>query len=360
MKIVVIDVAAESGGALTILRSFYDYAVKNGGAHSWVFLLSGGYIAPAPNIEVHTMPDIKKNWLARIRWELFEAGRLVRLLHPDAVFSLQNLTVFGLRGIPQYIYMHQVLPFQTEKRFSPFRRSERVFALYQRLYRPLISRSVRASRGVFVQGDFTRRILVSRHRHDAAKIYLAPPPLAGLPVKKAEYAPESSVGCRRFLYPASGAVYKNHACITEAVWMLAGRGYRDFRVVFTLPREAAVRSLPQIEYAGHIEPGRLYEMYADSVLVFPSYIESYGMPLAEAMQAGAVIFAAGCDYARELLAGYPNAYFFDPFRPAGLASLMAELLDGRITYHAVGPRPQPNGWETVLRVITGGKGGPGQ
>lgn len=73
------------------------------------------------------------------------------------------------------------------------------------------------------------------------------------------------------------------------------------------------------------------EEYCKSALIFPSYIETVGLPLVEAMSVGAVILAADCEYAHEVLDGYENAFLFDPFKPAELAGLMNSCIDKRIT-----------------------------
>ena len=74
----------------------------------------------------------------------------------------------------------------------------------------------------------------------------------------------------------------------------------------------------------------MLKRYNESSLVFPSYIESFGLPLAEARAMGTVIFASDCPFSREVLAGYENAYFFDPFKPEQLAALMEDSICGRI------------------------------
>ena len=43
-----------------------------------------------------------------------------------------------------------------------------------------------------------------------------------------------------------------------------------------------------------------------------------------------IILAADCDYSREVLAGYENAYFFNPFKPEELAILMKKIISNDI------------------------------
>jgi len=52
-------------------------------------------------------------------------------------------------------------------------------------------------------------------------------------------------------------------------------------------------------------------MYAKSILVFPSYVESFGLPLLEAKLTGTYIIASDTPFCREILNGYDNVEFFE-------------------------------------------------
>jgi glycosyltransferase involved in cell wall biosynthesis len=62
-------------------------------------------------------------------------------------------------------------------------------------------------------------------------------------------------------------------------------------------------------------------------LIFPSYLETFGLPLLEARFFNAPIAASDRPFAREILEGYSNADFFDPFSPDDLANKMKKYLE---------------------------------
>ena len=66
----------------------------------------------------------------------------------------------------------------------------------------------------------------------------------------------------------------------------------------------------------------LFAQYARSVLVFPSYIETIGLPLLEARSVGAPILAADCLYARDGVGDYEKAEFFEAFDAKKLSEMM--------------------------------------
>ena len=111
MRIVVNDIAASTGGAMTVLRDFYRCVCENDTENEWIFLLGDKYFEETDNVKIISMPDIKKSGFKKL-WFDFVAGRkYISALKPDVVFSLQNIITFGLKA-PQVVYVHQPLPFQ--------------------------------------------------------------------------------------------------------------------------------------------------------------------------------------------------------------------------------------------------------
>ena len=65
MRIMVFDVPAESGGALTILKQYYDRAI-NDKDNQWLFVISTPYLNETENVKVLRYPWIKKSWFHRL------------------------------------------------------------------------------------------------------------------------------------------------------------------------------------------------------------------------------------------------------------------------------------------------------
>ena len=117
MRIVVNDIAASAGGALTVLESFYRYVREFDTENEWVFLLGSDLLEESDRIRTVVLPEVKGSWLRRLAFDLISGRRLIRSLKPDVVFSLQNTYTYGV-GCPQVVYVHQSLPFQQAKNFS--------------------------------------------------------------------------------------------------------------------------------------------------------------------------------------------------------------------------------------------------
>jgi glycosyltransferase involved in cell wall biosynthesis len=74
--------------------------------------------------------------------------------------------------------------------------------------------------------------------------------------------------------------------------------------------------------AGQLPREQILGLYRCSILVFPSLLETFGLPLLEARQAGGWIVASDTPFAREILDGYSRAYFSKPHSPEDLARSM--------------------------------------
>ena len=141
-----------------------------------------------------------------------------------------------------------------------------------------------------------------------------------------------------FFYPATGIPYKNHRIIIEACKALGKDANKDYSVIFTLREDQldpeTVKAIKEfgipVSFIGAVKREKIFEYYSRSVLLFPSYIESYGLPLEEARLAGDIIFASDCAFSREILQGYNNAYYFNPFSASELADLMRLSIEGKI------------------------------
>jgi len=322
MRIVVNDIAASSGGALTILESFYRYVRDSGGDHEWVFLLGSDLLEETESIRTVVLTEVKGSWLRRLAFDLVSGRRLIRSLKPDVIFSLQNTYTYGL-ACPQVVYVHQPLPFQRAKHFSLLRRDERSLAIYQHVIGAVIKQSIRRADHVIVQTQWMRDAILDQVRVASNRVTRVLPDLEDL----SPYKRKGPLDTAAFFYPTSSTLYKNNECVYAACRLLGERGVHDFTVTMTLDAPAAD---PHVAAIGRVPREQVMQIVSRSTLIFPSLIETYGLPLAEARAVGAIVLAADLPYAREVLQGYANAYFFDPASPSQLADMMSQVISAGI------------------------------
>ena len=327
MKILVYDVAASSGGALTVLNSFYEEFCKDT-KNEYIFVLSVCELKEQPHIKVLNFPWIKKSPLHRMYFDQVLAHKLVKKYHVDKVLSLQNIEL-PHAGVPQIVYEHNALPFSEYK----FRPQEAFRPWYsQQILGRMMKRSIRRAEQVLVQTNWMKEEIIRQCGIPADRVEVKFPPVEMLkthPWKMDE-------ACPIFFYPAGPPAYKNHRTFLKACELLKEQGMKDYRVIWTvtgeenegmkkLKAEAEKNKLP-IEFIGPVPRTQLFEQYASSVLVFPSYIETIGLPLLEARSVGAPILAADCLYARDGVGDYDRAEFFETFDSEALSRLMKQKI----------------------------------
>ncbi len=345
MRIVVNDIAASKGGALTVLKDFYNCVRENDTENEWIFLLGDNILEETDNIKIMTLPEIKGNRMKKLIFDLFTGRKFMKKLKPDLIFSLQNTIVFGMK-VPQIIYLHQSIPFQTIKNFSFFKSSERSLAVCQYLIGGIIKKSVKACDKVIVQTKWMKEAVMEQCRLPKEKIVQVAPTVADI----SSYDTSRPFNKNSFFYPTAPAIYKNNAAIYKACEILK-KNHADFDVTLTLTENFGKDN---IHCVGRLPYGEVIEKYAESTLIFPSYIETFGFPMAEARKVGTIVLASDCPFSREVLDNYESAYFFDPFKPEELAELMERVMTGDIVkkeFHTIPLFELGNSWKKIIQIL---------
>lgn len=345
MRIVVNDIAASKGGAMTVLKDFYQYVKENDTVNEWIFLLGDNYLEPTDNISIVTFPEIKKSWAKRLLFDSFTGKKFISTLHPDVVLSLQNTAVRGVK-VPQVVYMHQSIPFQTVKNFSFFKSSERKLAVYQHIVGRVIKDSLRKADKVIVQTEWIKKAVANQCGIEESRIVKAFPIVRDL----TDYVDEGVFDKTTFFYPTSAGIYKNNSVVFDASKRLDGDNVKH-SVVLTLNESDSKGS---VKCVGRLPYEEVLDFYNKSTLIFASYIETFGYPMAEASKMGAIVIASDCPFSREVLEGYDNAYFFSPNDSDALADLMKKVVSGEISKKAIpceNVTEQNDGWKTVIETV---------
>jgi hypothetical protein len=184
---------------------------------------------------------------------------------------------------------------------------------------------------------------------DCVKVIGQPPPSWFTLSRKVPSSHGNSDGLRLF-YPAAGYPHKNHK-IFEELLPLDLDGVVD-RLVLTLPEER-FSSVPEwLSCVGRLNhAGCLSEYEKADALIFPSVLESYGLPLVEAMVMGIPVVAADLPYARVLCGD--EGFYFDPESSDSLVEackrLKARLSDGWQPDWSSSLKAMPKTWETVAQ-----------
>lgn len=313
--IVIYDVHASETGALSILNDFYEqvcgYEDKS---IQWIFVVSIPEYQETENIKVLRYPWVKKSWFHRLYFDFVIGRNIIKKYKPDEVYSLQNKGVSFFKG-KQYVYLH--LAFILCEYSFRLGVDEKKLWFYQKILSKAIFHSLKNVNKVIVQTNWMKDALIKKCKIYPDKVIVQSPKLTSNILCRFS---EKEENYRRFFYPATAFRYKNHVTLLKAIEYAVERGLKSYEVIFTIkPQENDyTRELWQftetkrlnVKFLGQISRKEVFEIYSKSVLLFPSTLESFGMPLLEARLTGCPVIASDCPFSHEILDGYKKADFF--------------------------------------------------
>lgn len=332
--IMIYDVHASESGALSILNDlYYQINLYQDKTIKWIFVISVPTFEEKENIIVKRFPWVKKNWAYRYYFEVVTTRCLLMEFKPDKIFSLQNKGISFFKK-EQLVYLH--LPFiLTDHKFNLKTDGSKIW-LYQNVISKSVFKSLRRVNVVIVQTNWMKQALIKKGKIMPERIFIQKPDISGNNVIKYVDTPESR---KRFFYPATAFYYKNHITLLKALDYAQKKGMKDYEMIFTITGQENrySRKLSKfvcehklnVQFRGEISRRQVFEIYAKSILIFPSYVESFGLPLLEARISNTFIIASDCSFSREILKGYEKAYYFPKLDYKCLANKLQMVMESK-------------------------------
>lgn len=297
---------AREGGAAAVAEGLITAASRMGAPIHFVI--------PAPLARrVRTNPErVTVLGSGRSSLRLLEARNTVVRMNPRAVLLLDNLPL--LTGLPEVVLVHNALLAVP----GAWRRNVR--AAWLRIWWPKVRSFVAPS-----------RTLAEALQEIAPRV-----PCTAIPHGvDIEPAPRVLEAEPTLLYVGHPYPYKNLAVLVEALHRLPDavrlQWTLDLADKRTEPLQRRARALAvedRISWLGELDRDAVRRAYARShVFVYPSDIESFGLPLAEALRCGVPVVTSDRRWAREVCGS--TALYCDPHDPDQLAAAVARLLDDR-------------------------------
>lgn len=290
-------------------------------------------------------------------------------IEPDLVISLQNTGVACLKNVWQVIYYHQPLPFYPQN-WNPLKRDERFLAFYKYAYPLFVSNSIKRGKVDFVaQIPFIKDGIERLYGIEKEYVHVLFPDTEHVERDKLEpYSFEE--GTFNFIYPATNVKYKNHMQLVKAVAALKNKDEKTGRLVrihLTLKelenpdlvleaKKLDVRN--NIVFHGSIPHEELLRMLNSSHgLLFPSTIETLGLPLLEAAKLGKAIVAADLLYAHQVVRAYKGVRYALANDVEAWAGKILELCTEKLLKYEEMLQPENSSWDEFFRLVETRLGG---
>jgi glycosyltransferase involved in cell wall biosynthesis len=310
--------ALKSGGALSILRQFLE-GIKDNNTY-FVFVNKELEWKDKGLTKINLIPIDTSSSVKRIIWDWFGLKQWLKKhnLFPAATVSLQNTSIATVKGSVLFIYLHQALLFHHQS-WSFFKKNERSFAFYKYIYPLFVFIFTNRSTKYIVQTQWMKNALCKKYKKNKESIYVIKPAILACDIGTVKLL--NLPYKQTIFYPATGAVFKNHKEIICALGALKKRNVDLSSVGLYLTINAnedkEISKLinqfdlnANVQFLGDLSYDNVLVYYKScTTVVFPSYIESFGLPLLEAAAFGKPLIALDTDYAREVIENYKGVIF---------------------------------------------------
>ena len=365
MKNVVVSAASlRMGGAVTIYNQFIKHLREEiGDCHYFIFV---NKVVSTPDIDGvrYYVIDIE----SRSKRQWFDNKGCKEILNaegfnPDYVISLQNTGVKCLAELPQLVYYHQSLPF-FNKSWNPFKKDERSKFLYKHFYLHFVRKTITSHTHFAVQTKIMKENLVKRLSIAKDRVHVCFPDvdLPDIEHIKVYPFPEDKIN---LIYPSLYAPHKEHKVLLNALSLMKqvdSQRLKDVRLYFTVNIDEAPNLCRYVKknnlndivvFMGRLPYEETLSLYRSAhAMLFPSPIETLGLPLIEAAAFGLKIVAPDVPYAHEVLEGYEGVEYAISENPKSWAERIAEVVKQPKQRYSVFHPKNKEGWKEFFNLFS--------
>lgn len=331
-KVVVSAVNLVNGGPLTILQKCMEalsfYAITHN--VEVIALIHKKDLCDYPNIAYIEIPWAKKSWINRLFFEYIYTKKISKRIKPKLWMSLHDITP-NVEADIRVVYCHNPTPFYHPKiKDAKFNYKEFIFSLF---YRYLYRINIHKNDFVIVQQNWLKDAFIKMFTLKKDKV------IVSRPIEKIEkrvFIDRRKKNDFIFLFPAFPRTFKNFEVICDACAILEKKGFEDYKVLLTLSGTEnsyakylyqRYKHLKTVSFCGLLPKERVYLLYEETdCLIFPSKLETWGLPISEFAIFKRPMLVADLPYAHETAAGAEKVCFFNPYNPKELAERMEEIV----------------------------------
>lgn len=362
-KLIISGINFFEGGPLSLLKDCLSYLDESNYAASYDIVALVSKVSLYQDLKVRRIkfiefPSARENYIKRLFYEYYYFFKLSKEWKPDLWFSLHDITP-NVISKKQVVYCHNPAPFYSLS-FKEFL-LEPKFGFFNHLYKFVYRKNIKRNAFVIVQQDWLREKFATLFKIDKKKIIVAHPNVAPLfPYLK------SPTEKKIFIFPTLPRVFKNIEILGESASLLHKRGISNFEIIITIHGtenkyakwiKKNYGHLTSLRFIGKQTRERIFELYAKAdCLIFPSKLETWGLPISEFKQTNKQILLADLPYAHETIGDYESVCFFDPLAEVDLANKMEYIITHDKIISKPGLKeiispPMANNWDELFQII---------
>ena len=332
--IVVSAVNLVEGGTLTILHQCLSclnsyYASK----YNIIALVHSKELFHYDNIDYCEFTWVKKSWIRRIYFEYVYCLSLSKKLKPHLWLSLHDITPNIIADL-KVVYCHNPSPFlKTDLKLFRYNYKEFLFSLF---YKWIYRINIKKNTLVIVQQKWLKCAFARMFDIPLNRIAVARPNSLSNDDNNYIVTEKHNNKETLFFYPAFPRSFKNFEIIGEACKLLENSNNMDFKILITIKGDENTyareiykkyHNLSNLVFMGRQSKDKINEIYnVTDCLVFPSKLETWGLPISEFAVYERPMILSDLPYAHETSAGANKVLFFNPDSVVSLYNAMLQVI----------------------------------
>ena len=304
-------------------------------------------------LEIIELPKSRNNYMYRLYYEYLYFYFYSKKRNIDIWISLHDISP-NVKAKKRYVYCHSPIIFHPDvQKFSL--KNWKLF-LYAKLYKISYGINIKKNTDVIVQQNWMGK--------EFKNLYGVDNIIVARPTSSDKIINDNRGNKYIFFYPAFPRDFKNFELICEANKYIYNKVEKDYEIWLTIDGSEnkysqsiikKYKDSPNVKFIGLKSFEEVWELYGKTnCLVFPSKLETWGLPISEFKNTNRPILAIDYPYAHETVGDYDCVAFFDN-NPKELAKYMLELINGRDKlFKAHTPRQEfktCNDWSALIKTI---------
>lgn len=339
--LVISAVNFSEGGALTVLKDLLTALQKRNTANFNIIALvhSKSYFPSFSKVTFLEFGWVKKSWLYRFYFEYFLSKKISLKYRPDAWVCLHDMTA-NVVCPKRYAYCHNPSMF--------FNGSPRTFLydfkffIFRYFYYFLYRINIYKNSWVFVQQNWIRSEF--NKYFPTLDIAVSQPAVSILPPGKELSNHKKNNKKIIVFYPSLPRAFKNFEVAIKAFNNLDKRGFKESEICLLLTIDGTENRYAKkifsmgkknklIKFIGLQTKEKINKLYDNSsILLFPSFLETWGLPITEAKTFNKPLLVADLPYAYETVGTYNKTVFFNPYSSDELTKLLIKFSESTLEF----------------------------
>ena len=333
-----------SGGTLSIARDLINEFCENNRFDVFV-VVHKKILYNNSSCRYIEIPWIKNSWLHRIFFEIIYINILLKKFKINLLFCSHDFSSYVFsKKIKQYVYCHNPSMFARPTLIDlRFNYKHFIFCfIYKYIYRfNLHSNTLIFVQQMFIKNSFQslfncKNVMITRPPIDTFK----KSELSGVKFED-NYSFSFNHSDFYFIYPTLSRTFKNIEFIISVFKNLNAKYKNKYNLILTLNNTSKYdkylsklyKNTSNIHNVGFISQPNLFRlMKLSDCLVFPSLLETWGLPLTEASSIGLPIICSDKHFCHETLQDYTNVSYLNPHSQNLWVNFIASINSKPIIY----------------------------